>query len=119
MASTAYLTTGTTIAVGNVTCTQITDLTTPSNTISEVDITSMASTTKEFLAGLPDGGECSFTHIIGDDAAVESSDDIVSCAMTLSGVGAFTFQCYVKAAPVKGGVDGIFTQDVTLRVTEG
>jgi hypothetical protein len=117
MASTAFLTQGTTVVVGTVTCAQITDITTPANTVSEVDITSMVSTAKEFVPGLPDGGECSFTHIVGDDDAVVSSDDIVACTMSCAGAGSFAFNAYVKAAPLKGGTDGIFTQDVTLRVT--
>jgi hypothetical protein len=117
MASTAYLTTGTTISVGGTTVTQITDFSTPSDTISEVDITNMSSAGKEFLPGLPDGGECSFTHIIGAEGAITSSDDIVACTMAVAGVGSFGFNAYVKAAPVKGGVDGVSTQDVSLRVT--
>ena len=117
MASTAILTKGTTVVVGTTTCAQITDISTPSNTVSEVDITSMVSEVKEFVPGLADGGECSFTHIIGDDDAVLSSDEIVACTMSCAGAGSFGFNAYVKAAPLKGGVDGIYTQEVSLRIT--
>jgi hypothetical protein len=117
MASTAYLTTGTTITVGATTVTQITDFSTPADSISEVDITNMSSLAKEFLPGLPDGGECSFTHIVGAAGHIDSSDEIVACTIAVAGVGSFAFNAYVKSAPVKGGVDGVSTQDVTLRVT--
>lgn len=116
-ATVAIKTQGSTVSIGAATITTLTDITTPSDQYGEIDITNMASTKKEFLAGLADGGEFSFTWIVVG-GAIESSPDIVACGVG-GDAGTWAFDGYVKAAPAKAGVDGVWTQDVTVRCTGG
>ena len=119
MASTAVKTQGTTISIGGSTFTQIDTFTTPSDTLTEIDITNMSTTDrKEFVAGLRDGGDFTFDYIVSGASGVESSGEIVACSISIgSGGPSVSFMGYIKSAPMKGSTDGIVTQSVTVRVT--
>lgn len=117
MATTYILTEGTTIAVGGFTATQITDFSTPSDSIEEIDITNMSTTgRKEFAMGLKDGGEASFTYIVESGGGVEQGTEPVGCSIDMDGLSV-PFMGYVKSCPYKGSTGGVVTQDVSIRVT--
>ena len=109
---------GTTVTVGGATFTRVTDVTTGSQQVTEIDVTCMESDEKEYIAGLVDRGEFTVTVQIGAGGAAVPSSDGTAEAWAIAGDGvSFSGLGFIKAAPAKAGVDGIWTQDITVRIT--
>lgn len=91
---------------------------------SEIDVTHMQSTAKEFLMGLQDFGnfqlDCNF---IADDAgqdamrAAKASGDIKDFQATLSDNTVVTFQGFVMSASMSGGVDSKIDTSFNIRIS--
>lgn len=91
---------------------------------SEIDVTSMQSTAKEFRLGLVDEGGFSFEmNQINSDpgqAALRASKNagtIKSYKLTLPNAEVATFTAFAKATPTSGGVDSVVTSSVALRIS--
>lgn len=99
----------------------------PGPTKSEIDITDFDSTASEFLMGLPDSGEMTFSGffnksnagqavLLGD--AVGSAATSRAFTITMPGQGAFTLNGFVsRFVPAAGGVQEAVTFDGAVRVT--
>lgn len=92
---------------------------------SELDITDMDSTAKEFMLGLQDWGTFSFDvnrdmNDAGQQAvdAAKRAGTKKSYKLTLPNNKTKTFDAYCKNSPLEGGVDQVLkTSGVTLRIT--
>jgi hypothetical protein len=91
---------------------------------SEIDITTLSSTAKEFRLGLVDEGGFSFemnqVNADAGQAALRVSRDAgtaKSYVLTLPNDETATFTAYAKGLPSSGGVDGVVTSSVALRIT--
>lgn len=92
---------------------------------SELDVTDLDSTAKEFMLGLQDWGTFSFDvnrdfNDAGQQAvdAAKRSGSQKSFKLTLPNLKTKTFNGYVKNSPLEGGVDQVLkTSGVTLRIT--
>jgi len=93
-------------------------------TASEIDVTHMQSTAKEFLMGLQDFGnfqlDCNF---IADDSgqdkmrAAKASADIQDFQATLSDSTVITFRGFVMSASMSGGVDSKIDTSFNIRIS--
>jgi hypothetical protein len=91
---------------------------------SEIDVTHLQSTAKEFRLGLVDEGGFSFEmNQINTDAgqtALRASRDagtIKQYVLTFPNAETATFSAFAKGVPTAGGVDGIVTSSVSLRIS--
>ncbi|MCA3194563.1 MAG: hypothetical protein INH12_31380, partial [Cupriavidus sp.] len=92
---------------------------------SELDVTDLDSTAKEFMLGLQDWGTFSFDvnrdfNDAGPQAvdAAKRAGSQKSFKLTLPNLKTKTFNGYVKNSPLEGGVDQVLkTSGVTLRIT--
>lgn len=92
---------------------------------SEIDVTNLASTAKEFRLGLQDFGAFSFEWDIdlsdaGQDAvrAAQASGSVKDFKLTLPNSDTATFQGLVKnATNMSGGVDQIVGGSVSVKIT--
>jgi hypothetical protein len=91
---------------------------------SEIDVTHLQSTAKEFRLGLVDEGGFSFEmNQINSDAgqtALRASRDagtIKQYVLTFPNAETATFSAFAKGVPTAGGVDGIVTSSVSLRIS--
>ena len=91
---------------------------------SEIDVTNLDSTAKEFRLGLSDPGQ--FTFEIDYDSANaghialrarQSSGVLSNFKLTLPNGGVITFFAYVKKFSLGGGVDAVAKTSVDLRIT--
>lgn len=105
---------------------EVTDFDGPGGQASEIDVTSLDSTAKEFLLGLRDEGDFSFTcNLVPGDtgqAGLRSDRDYATLQdfqITLTNTPAttLTFQAYVKEFRIKGGLDDKISASVTLRIS--
>ncbi|QEZ47184.1 phage tail tube protein [Cupriavidus oxalaticus] len=126
-------TTGKTVTAGSgtatpVTWTQIKNLVSFSGfdgQASELDVTDLDSTAKEFMLGLQDWGTFSFDVNRDFDDAGQQAVDAAKRAgaqkaykLTLPNGKTKTFDAYCKNSPLEGGVDQVLkTSGVTLRIT--
>lgn len=111
------------LAVGN-----LTQIGVPGPTKPEIDVTDFDSTAAEFLAGLPDNGELSFSGFFNydDDGQVvlledahdpDAPDRNFKIEFTRQNV-MFTFAAWVKSfVPDAGGPGEAYTFDGSLRIT--
>lgn len=91
---------------------------------AEIDVTSLSSTTKEYIMGTIDGGTVDVTVnlISGATVSLPTAGDAVPTAFTLrfgavgSGV-TFTFDAYIQNTSVESAVDAQVTATYTLRIT--
>jgi hypothetical protein len=103
------------------------DIQFPAATVDEIDVTNQdsPSNSKEFVAGDVDFGTVTFScnylynnarHValIADQAAGTKRDYRV---LLVGGVLAVQFNAYVQSVTRQGPVSGVYTIDVTLRVT--
>lgn len=107
--------------------TQITDVKSYSGfdgQASEIDVTNLSSTAKEFRLGLVDEGGFSFemyqVNADAGQAAMRTSRDAgtaKSYILTLPNSETATFTAYCKSIPSAGGVDGAVTSSVALRIS--
>lgn len=91
---------------------------------SELDITNLDSTAKEFRLGLVDEGGFSFEmNQVNSDtgqAALRASRNagtIKQYTLTLPNAETATFTAFAKGVPTAGGVDGVVTSSVSLRIS--
>jgi hypothetical protein len=92
---------------------------------SEIDVTTICSDAKEVRLGLQDFGAFSFEmNYVPDDPgqmqmqSAKASGVALAFRFVLPGTyGAWNFNAYVKAFPIAGGVDGVLTSSVSLRIS--
>ena len=105
---------------------EITSFDGPGGSAGEIDVTSLESTAKEFLIGLPDEGEFSFEANLVPSNAAQAGLRADRAAGTLqdfqllltdAGPTTLSFTAYVKEFKIKGGVDDKISVAITLRIT--
>ncbi len=91
---------------------------------SEIDVTDLDSTAKEFRLGLQDHGKFSFEmHIDRADPgqvaleAAHKAGKVVQLKLTLPNDETATFNVLVKSTPITGGIDAVLKGSVETRVT--
>ena len=92
---------------------------------SEIDVTTICSDAKEVRLGLQDFGAFSFEmNYVPDDQGqiamqtAKAAGTAIAFKFTLPGTyGEWAFDAYVKAFPIAGGVDGVLTSSVSLRIS--
>ncbi len=91
---------------------------------SEIDVTNLSSSAKEFRLGLVDEGGFSFEmNQVNTDAgqmalrASRSAGSLKSYILTFPNAETATFTAYAKSIPTAGGVDGVVTSSVALRIS--
>ena len=132
MASTAISAQGSSIAIntaesGEATWTKIKNVisfTGFDGAASEIDVTDLDSTAKEYRLGLQDHGKFSFEmYIDRTDAgqlaleAARKSGKVVQLKLTLPDGEAATFNVLVKSTPISGGIDAVLKGSVETRIT--
>ncbi len=90
----------------------------------EIDVTTLASTAKEFQVGLEDFGNISVEIVVdhsdvGQEAmrAAKTASATRECVLTLSDSTTATFNAFVVTFPQSGGTSEIDTASVNLRIT--
>lgn len=102
----------------------VTSFSGPSGSAADIDVTTLASTAKEFRQGLKDLGEISF-NLIRDPAnagqlAMQTALDgqlVREVIITLISGDILTFSAYVKGITTEAAADGVVTGVATLRIT--
>ena len=132
MASTAISAQGSSIAIntavsGEATWTKIKNIisfTGFDGAASEIDVTDLDSTAKEFRLGLQDHGKFSFEmHIDRADPgqvaleAAHKSGKVAKLKLSLPNGEAATFSVLVKSTPITGGIYAVLKGSVETRVT--
>ena len=91
---------------------------------SEIDVTHLRSTAKEFLMGLRDFGNFNLeTNYLPSDAgqdamrAAQASREVQDFKITFSDDTSATFQGYVLSNPLSGGVDSKVSGSFDIRIT--
>lgn len=91
---------------------------------SEIDVTDLDSTAKEFRLGLQDHGKFSFEmHIDRTDAgqialeAARKAGKVSQLKLSLPNSETATFNVLVKSTPITGGIDAVLKGSVETRVT--
>ena len=110
------------IVVGGVTSVSFGD-----GTATDIDITTLASTAKEFRQGLQDFGDCTIELLRDpDDAgqvdllaqkALQASQTVEVKYNDASTLDAATFTAYVKSLSTVTNADGVLTGTATLKIT--
>lgn len=91
---------------------------------SDIDVTCLTSTAREFRQGLQDFGDFTI-ELMRDPAQVgqlemeiaKNSQDIRTFVLTLPGGPVATFDGYVKGLTTSGGVDAVVTGTATIKIT--
>jgi hypothetical protein len=104
---------------------EITSFDGPGGTNSEIDITSLNSTSREFRNGLRDSGEVTLemNFVPGNVGQVDlrtqqaNTNTPGTYVMTLSTAQTITFSAFVREFSISGSVDDKVSASVTLRVT--
>jgi len=104
---------------------EVTDFSGPDGTASEIDTTHLQSTAKEFLMGLPDEGNFTFSinwapTDTGQLAAVAARKARAekNFKVTYSDDSTASFKGYVLGLSSSGGVDGKVDGSITIRITD-
>ncbi len=91
---------------------------------SDIDITTLASTAKEFRQGLQDFGNFSIDLMRDptDPGQIElesakAAQSTRECTLTLASGDVATFNAYVKSVTAAGGVDAVVTGSSNLKIT--
>jgi hypothetical protein len=91
---------------------------------SEIDVTHLQSTAKEFRMGIQDNGQFNVDgNFLPGDAgqdlmrAARASREIQDFKITWSDDSTTTFQGFVQGAPRSGGVDAIVEASFTIRIS--
>lgn len=91
---------------------------------SEIDITNLDSTAKEFKLGLQDFGgfKCDINVVHNDAgqaacAAAKAAGTTKNFKLTLPNAEVGSFTGLVKAMPAQGGVDGIFAGSIDIKIS--
>jgi len=107
---------------------EITDFDGPGGERPDIDVSSLDSTAREYLPGLKDNGDFSFTanflgadaqHVLIRDTDTAETTDATNFRITFTDVGATTatFAAFVKQYRPSGSVDAAVVANVTMRVT--
>ena len=127
----AIVTQGFTFEIGNgdspLTYTEVGEITNFSlfdGTASEIDVTHLQSTAKEFLMGLQDFGTGSLdcNHLPADAGqvlmrAAKVSGEIQDFQVTFSDASTANFQGFVQSNPLTGGVDAKVDGSFAIRIS--
>jgi hypothetical protein len=98
----------------------------PDGSASEIDVTDLASTAKEFLMGLKDSGSVTMEILYIPANVVHTALRANWDARTLTGfqitftdspATLWTFNAYVQNFAISAGVDAALTGSITLRIT--
>lgn len=91
---------------------------------TDIDITTLASTAKEYRQGLQDFGDCTLElkrdpADVGQAAmeAAKAAQATREVIITLPGGAVATFNAYVKSISSSGGVDDVINGTASLKVT--
>lgn len=91
---------------------------------TDIDITTLASTAKEFRQGLQDFGDCTLElkrdpADVGQAAmeAAKAAQATRAVTITLPGGAVATFNGYVKSLSTTGGVDDVANGTASMKVT--
>lgn len=91
---------------------------------SDIDITTLASTAKEYRQGLQDFGNFSMELMrdpndVGQNAmeVAKAAQATRECVITLPSGDIATFDAYVKSLSSSGGIDAVVTGSANLKVT--
>ena len=129
----AIVSQGFTFEVGNadspLTYTEVSEVVTFSGldgSATEIDVSHLGSTAKEYLMGLEDLGsfqlECNYLSGDAGQTAMrtaQGSNTIQDFKATLSDNTELTFQGFVTTAPISGGVDAKVDASFTIRISGG
>ena len=123
MASSGITGTATTITGGTTgPLGEVTSMSGPSASVTDIDITNMASTFKEFTAGLPDWGEVTI-GLLYETVGAKNLDGRVGqpaeeWEVVLGGTAEkATFSGYIKGLGLEVPLDDVITQEITIKVT--
>ncbi len=121
------VTQGTVLSVAAVAVGNLTSIGTPGPTKPEIDVSDFDSTAAEFLMGMPDSGEMSFSGFFNKANASQMTllaDAIATTATSRAFTilfptqGTFGFNGYVKSfVPTASGVNSAVMFDGSIRVT--
>lgn len=91
---------------------------------ADIDVTTLASTAKEYRQGLQDFGDLSLELMRDPNdagqsemAVAKSAQSIRKVVVTLPGGDIATFNAYVKSISAAGAVDGVVTGSASLKIT--
>ncbi len=91
---------------------------------SEIDVTNLRSTAKEFRLGLTDSGGFTFemNQVNADPGqaalrATKNAGTIKTYVLELPNGETATFDAFAKGFPTAGGVDGVVTSAIALRIS--
>lgn len=91
---------------------------------SDIDITDLQSTAKEYLIGLKDNGNLSIecNYLTGDTGQGKMREAVEDSAIrdfkcTFSDLTTILFQGFVKSAPISGGVDDKLSGSYNIRIS--
>jgi predicted secreted protein len=98
----------------------------PDGSGSEIDVSNLDSTWKEFLMGLPDGGSVSI-EVFSDETdpgqiaarAAQLGRLLRPWKITLPNAKVIQFNAYVKKFSIQGGVDQAVKASIDLRISGG
>lgn len=99
----------------------------PGGAATEIDVTDLSSTAKEFRMGLQDEGEMTLAINYIPSNAVHAALRADRAARTLrnfemlftdSGVTKWSFAAYVKSLSIDNSVDGVTSGSITLRISD-
>lgn len=105
---------------------EVSDISGPDGSASEINVTDLASTAQEFKVGLKDEGSVSITMNYIPQNAVHTTLRTARNNRTLknfrisftdSPQTTWTFNAYVITFPIANGLDGVTTSTVGLRVS--
>jgi len=104
---------------------EVTDFSGPDGSASEIDVTHLTSTSKEFLMGLPDEGSLSLsinwdTSDTGQAAcsAARAARTEENFKITYSDSSTATLTGFVTGMTSSGGVDGKVSGSISIRITD-
>ena len=105
---------------------QISGFTGPDGEATEIDVTHLGSTAKEYLQGLPDEGNITFTGFLDPDDTAQVGlrtdrdaqvANTYSLTLTDSPATVLTFSAFVKQFALAGAPDGAITLNLSMRIT--
>ena len=107
---------------------QVMSITGPDGSVTEIDVTNLASTAKEFIIGLPDEGSVSLDVSWDHASATAQHDFLWTARANQTEIGAqirlsdsprttMTFQCFVTTYSITLGVDEKVAATIGLRIT--
>jgi predicted secreted protein len=130
MSSSAIPAQGTTLGIGSgspvtyQTIPEINSFSGPGGSAQVIDVTDLSSTAKEKRMGLQDNGQLTFEmNFIPDNTVhaalrtAKASGAITPFKLTFSDGSYWTFNGFVTAVPISGGVDGVVKGSCTIEIS--